>query len=718
MGRAFVPESMRHLSRRLDPRSMTVLSDLARLFVCIRWAEEDAEFLARGQNHSLHFVVDADVAFNWANPREERSMMKLFDNETVSVTLSEMVGNWLFLPDSRGLPPTRMYNGHALEINKRVGPQRNDYLQRIKAEVDRISLRDRPLTVTEQLEIERFIGHAEGFAGKAEVVGLNAPADGGRDSVAPGLKLAYVMASKRVRPMSRQWIDGLVGERSAEDLDVSSLYDDWYRALPQDPHREHAVEADAGALAYVGALDQLTRTGQSSSRIVLLCGSHRVYRAWTRLKRRDLDTAHLYLRHPLCFLFTNYASQADGASAEVVDRSTWTAYTAVFESFLQRLDERLPLEPNVLFDVAYYLAWVAPMPDSADVESDRKALEGSSVAAWMARELDELRGNGERLATAQALSFRAREAIYRPSRVLEALPDTSQVSSGALRMSPELQLLTRLRYLEAASVDALLEQLISGVLAQTLPSIRATRTHQEPWRKVPILVFGPSDVEAQTFAIRLRTEPGRSTLSEKNLEAARAITRRQKSRYLALVLDALILAAFGEWAAAASMGRRAIERAEFFQSGSSTRAAIEQTDLSDEGKAFRRDLFRDTRDVDGREARYICAQAIRRSAQSLHDFEEADRHLRAFRAIVAKEDASALERLGVVRARSESLALELAQWSCLRHQRGQTGVGQLRSLGRRLEEVYVDLVERRDSPESWPHSSEQRTGSDKWILCG
>jgi len=161
----------------------------------------------------------------------------------------------------------------------------------------------------------------------------------------------------------------------------------------------------------------------------------------------------------------------------------------------------------------------------------------------------------------------------------------------------------------------------------------------------------------------------------------RSKARELPSRYLALVLDALVLAAFGEWASAASMARRAIERAEYFSSNSPTRKTFDQFGRSDEGQILHGQLLTDIEDVDGREARYICAHAIRYSARSLRDFEEAAQHLRVFRE-VAKGDP---------RAQSEDLALSLAEWTYLKYVNHQTNIGRLRSLRERLEKVHIDL---------------------------
>jgi len=345
-----------------------------------------------------------------------------------------------------------------------------------------------------------------------------------------------------------------------------------------------------------------------------------------------------------------------------------------------------------MFSAAYYLGWCLPARGLHAHLTDANAPR-ALAAAHFAEELQAVADIGVRLATTQALSIQAEQ----DAEVRRAQPCAPQIvgclsASSVKDLPDELRLLTTLRWLETASVDALLKQLVGGVLSHSLPAIGAKKNPGR-WRKVPILVLGADDDKLQRFVIQLRSKPDGEVLFLQNLQSIRSFAQKSPSRYLALVVDSLVLAAFGEWAASASMAKRAVERAEYFSPQSETRKRFDQ--LSWQKYGGREEINKDTHDVDGREARYLCAHALRYSARTMSDFEEAARHLRVFNSLTQSDVSKISSNLTGVRGASESLALSLAEWSYLKYVKRQINIGLLKSLRQRLVQSYHGLDKER-----------------------
>lgn len=678
------PPALKAVVDGLNPNLVRVLCDLARLYVCLQWAKQDNEFLDGHPERAVHLVADADVAFNWANPNEERSMMRLFNNELIGTRLSEYVGRWLFVSAQKQLPPTRMFQGHAREVQAKVQAAQLETTDQARAITERILQRDRPFTPMELEEIERFITEAEvetGFTIRSEIEDVHGEVAMSHAARAAKTRLAYLLSSPRVRPMARDWIMETLGGRFIQDDDVVHAYGDWRVALNHaGSATESAVDADAAALAYVDVINESILAQRRSNRVVFLTGSARIFRAGA-LIRPTRSASSFCLRHPLCFLFAMYSPK--GSAAIENNGKEWTAFGNVFESFLGRFVRSVQTQ-DAVFSAAYYLSWL-PSAGVSHEETGATHANKPDGPAWITDELNELQETGVRLVTAQALSLRTEQLVEAqrslPNPVSGRGPATEM--AGA-KLTVELDLLHKLRYLETASVDSLLQNLVGGVLSNSLSAPRSPRTPRERWHKVPILLFGEKDTEFQEFAIQLRNDP-QPLLSSESLSRVRTSVRLQRSRYLALVLDALVLAAFGEWTAAASMSRRAIERAEYFAEDSKSRRAFDSLGRSEKGQALHNELLVDLRDIDGREAHYMCSHSIRYSAHSLKEFETAARHLRAFRDTADENDR---------RGRSEDLALSLAEWTFLKYIEGQKpGIGRLNSIRDRLERAHIDLEE-------------------------
>lgn len=673
MNREHTAAALRSIAGALDPQSLGVLSDLARLYVCLEWAERDQALMSERPAQPIHLVVDADVAVNWAYPDEQRSMTKIFGNEHIAHTLSEVVGDCVFVAEHRKTPPPRMFQGHAAEINGRVGSSRRESARKLKALKNRIARRERPLTRVEQDEIRAFVEETARESG-LEVSGeglraLSPGSDDGGRNVTPKRRLTFVLQSSKVEPMSQEWVDALVGSRPIEADELSARYEHWRDALRACGGKEGSDEADAAALTYVDLVNARTRVAEQPCLVVFLTGTQRIFRAQL-LSARSSQLSRTYIRHPLCFLFERYSLD----QTTEFDSSEWATYKQIFGAFLLRQIPLLDITEDDLFEIAYQLAFT----DAASAHA------GTSRNSALVADLLGLRETCEQLATARALSLRAEQQNQQSQGQSAASPARQGPAPEAgAPLPPELELLIKLRWLETAILDSMLLQLVgSGVLSNSLAIGSNDSPRMSQWRKVPVVIIGTDDDELQRFAISLRQDPPSSQRAPALLREAREKASKSPSGYMALVIDALVLAAFGEWSAAASMAERAIGRAGYFLRGSATRATFDRLSWRENGAERREALEEETADIDGREARYLCVYAIRYSARSLADYEEAGRHLRAF---------ESLAEFGDPRPQSERLALSLAEWSFIKYTRGQSDIGFLRSLLKRLEATLSEI---------------------------
>lgn len=379
------------------------------------------------------------------------------------------------------------------------------------------------------------------------------------------------------------------------------------------------------------------------------------------------------MRHPLCFLFNDYGYSASNISSN----KEWTGYRQVFESFLQRSLDTALRDSSDFFEIAYSLAF---LNDSKAKKRRTKSGEHAATGriSSLARELNYLRVIGEGLVTAQALSFRAEQ-----KEVAERLRRSSSDRNldEDFELPPELRLREKLRWLETKSVDGLLHRLVSGVLSNSLAVSRKVSGRSAGWRNVPILVL-KGEAELQQFGCDLRTcQPPSKLMSSSSLKKIRKIAESDPTGYLALLIDALVLCAFGEWTAAANMAKRAVERSEFYSKESETRKAFDQFEWREGRRDRKAEFERQTKRIDGQEARFLCVHAIRYSARSMRDFEDASRHLRAFEAIESND----------LRAYPERLALSLAEWLFMKYICHQTNIGLLKSLADRLNDSLRNL---------------------------